>query len=787
MYLKSLYGWIVLAFFCLGCPAFAQQPLTLTQTSTKIPVGTFSEILIDPNGVLSFDEARNSVDFEPVLVAAPNMGMTQDTHWMKFKVKNDSSLSDWMFVVHVSTIDHIQVWWRQGNGGFTQASLNEEGILQREYRLRLPVLRLDLPPGSETEFWVRIWDEGTTHYPVEIWKPASFYLSYTRETAIFGLLLGGLGILVLYNFFIWASTRSRRYFYYFMYVTGFFLFDFWYYGFTLMFFPEWIWSPSSNRFVTGSLGFGLFWMVTFSRKFLDIKSYAPRIDRVLVWNTALMNLGTLISLSPFFIEGALFMNIFALPLFLLLLWAGVLALKNHNPSAKHYLIASGFMIVGTFITALRTVGLTEANLLTENGVFVGGVLEALFLSFGLAAMFNRMKGEKADAQTALLAEREAYSSQLEVDVAQRTEDLLLANSTKDQFFSIIAHDLKGPLGSLKILFDTFVKPGKTLEPTLHQEIVKSTTGVYDLTKNLLNWSQGQRKLLEPKKEHFCLNQVIEETLDLLKQSAEFKEVGLVFEPGPELFVYADRDMTLTVTRNLISNGVKFCRAHDTVSCRLAQEAQRILLSVEDTGVGIALEKRKQLFLPGDNKSAMGTSGEQGTGLGLLLCKEFVEANQGEIGVQSELNQGSRFWFSLPVGSKEKTQEKTDRSALFEWLEDLPVLLVEDNPLHLKTSKQALQRLGMDVRTALDGEQGLLMFQSQRFEILFMDINLPLLNGIECLERMSECCEDMPLSIALTDYSKKELVDQYAHFGFDGLLNKPLEVENLLDVLSENWA
>lgn len=229
--------------------------------------------------------------------------------------------------------------------------------------------------------------------------------------------------------------------------------------------------------------------------------------------------------------------------------------------------------------------------------------------------------------------------------------LLESNKTKDKFFSIIAHDLIGPLGSLVNVFDFLTQKGvdnETKEKYLN--LAKETTeGTYKLLENLLTWSRSQRNMLEFNPSIINIFHIVSDTIKYLEQQAANKNLNLINEIEENLTAFADKQMVHTIVRNLISNAIKFTPKGGKIriSGRNVNNNQ-IQISVEDNGVGIEQEKTKTLFTLDHNSSERGTENEKGTGLGLMLCKDFVDKHQGEIWVESEVGKGSVFRFTIPA-------------------------------------------------------------------------------------------------------------------------------------------
>ena len=244
-----------------------------------------------------------------------------------------------------------------------------------------------------------------------------------------------------------------------------------------------------------------------------------------------------------------------------------------------------------------------------------------------------------------------------------------SNKTKDKFFSILAHDLISPfntmLGFSKLLVANFEKYDLQKQKKFLGIINYDLQNTYKLLENLLLWSRAQRGVVEfnPEKANLYLLSV--ESLNLLKQFAENKAITLINNITEDINIKVDKNMLLTIMRNLISNAIKFtpqkgiveigCRVLSAkTDGRLSQQLgnnllpqQSIQIYVKDNGIGIPKEKQAQLFEISENTSTKGTEGESGTGLGLILCKEFVEKHGGKIWVESDVGKGSEFIFTLP--------------------------------------------------------------------------------------------------------------------------------------------
>lgn len=233
----------------------------------------------------------------------------------------------------------------------------------------------------------------------------------------------------------------------------------------------------------------------------------------------------------------------------------------------------------------------------------------------------------------------------------KTKELQKLNSEKDKFFSIIAHDLKSPFNSIlgfsELLVDKVKENDLEGIETFADIILNSSKSVFELVSNLMTWSRSQTGRLEFIPETFHLAKFVDNNIHLFHDIANQKNIIIKKEVANDLIVFADQDMSGTILRNLISNAIKFTFPDGNITVSAKREDGMIAVKIKDTGVGIPTSSMEKLFRIDVHYSTPGTQNEEGTGLGLILCKEFIEKQGGEINVESEPGIGSVFTFTLP--------------------------------------------------------------------------------------------------------------------------------------------
>jgi len=254
----------------------------------------------------------------------------------------------------------------------------------------------------------------------------------------------------------------------------------------------------------------------------------------------------------------------------------------------------------------------------------------------------------------LLKHQNQQISQANEALRKSEKNLMELNATKDKFFSIISHDLKNPFSSLlsisELMVESFDHTDREDHKAGFQKINQSVKHLLDLLENLLTWSRSQRGKIKYEPVRFNLSSLVQENINLHRLLAERKGIMLQSNDQGEVYAYGDRDMINSVIRNLVTNAVKFTERDRKVEIQLKPGDKEVEVSIMDEGIGISSDQLEKLFRIDEKFKSTGTAGEKGTGLGLIICREFVEKNGGEIHVSSSPGKGSVFSFTIPMAN-----------------------------------------------------------------------------------------------------------------------------------------
>lgn len=328
------------------------------------------------------------------------------------------------------------------------------------------------------------------------------------------------------------------------------------------------------------------------------------------------------------------------------------------PHIGNMLFSIGLSMISYFLLSVLFKNYHYTLEVANFGVYVfNQVLAIIFIFYGLFLIkkentgYQRLlinKNDELQQNNIEIEQQKAEIAQKASQLEEQKVQLENLNSLKTKLFSIISHDLKGPMYALRNLFQEMQQsdlPAAEVKEML-PDVVTDLNNTTGLMENILHWAKSQMRSNTIIPQDFDVSKAFQEVLRPLRLSANAKNITVVNEMPEEAMVYADKDMICLVFRNLINNAIKFTRNNGKIIVTAKQDDRSLQIFIKDNGVGIEKKQMGKLF--NEFYSHIGTDNESGTGLGLILCKEFVEKNGGTIDVQSEKNNGSTFSFTIPL-------------------------------------------------------------------------------------------------------------------------------------------
>ncbi|MCL6274732.1 hybrid sensor histidine kinase/response regulator [Muricauda sp. 2012CJ35-5] len=242
-------------------------------------------------------------------------------------------------------------------------------------------------------------------------------------------------------------------------------------------------------------------------------------------------------------------------------------------------------------------------------------------------------------------------------IEEQALNLKQSNDLKDRMFSIIGHDLRSPLSAAKLKMDFIMrgiidpKDDKFLDETVY-DLLNTMDEALNLLQNLLGWAKSESDQIQMIPEKLDINDLVQQTFRLLQLGSDHKKIVMENNVPEGVFAFADNNMIKTVLRNIVSNAIKFTPLEGRIKINSKLSKETVVIEIEDNGNGIPKEDIKKILNPNEHFSKLGTEKEPGTGLGLILCQNFVIKNGGSLKIRSEVGKGSTFYFDLPIYSEE---------------------------------------------------------------------------------------------------------------------------------------
>jgi signal transduction histidine kinase len=384
--------------------------------------------------------------------------------------------------------------------------------------------------------------------------------------------------------------------------------------------------------------------------------------------------------------------------------------------------------------------------------------------------------------------------QSEKEIKLKNEELKKLNSEKDKFFSILAHDLRGPLGAFMELTEMLADDSQDLTPDqkkdLSLDMNHSARNIFNLLENLLEWSKMQGGLNKFKPRLIGLIEEVNESTKIFIESVRNKAIELAVDIPIEQKVFADANMIKTVIRNLVSNAIKFTPKGGKITISATHEENNTsVIAVKDSGIGMTNAMVYNLFRLDSKSGRRGTEGESSNGLGLLLCKEFIEKHGGRIWVESEEGKGSVFYFTIPYHANQKEKNPARnvvaKVAKEKRVKNLKILIVEDDKISEKFLAIAVKKFSKEVLYVKNGAEAIEACRNHiDIDLVLMDIQMPGMDGFETTRQIRQFNNDVIIiaetALVLSDDSRIMALEA----GCNDYLPKPIDKSLLTTLINK---
>lgn len=653
-------------------------------------IGKNTTIFEDPSGELTLtdilqDEYQNKFTSQDKDVF--NRPATKSAFWFKMTIQNSCDEDAWLEVGSTYAW-YIDFYAPNDSNQYQEAILT--GTMRPDsnklYDINLFWFPLNKAfDNTPKTYYFKIQSGLTYELPLSVGTVRSLSKNKDIFDFITAGFIGIMAIMLLYNTFIYFSTKDHLYTYYLGYLLM-----------MLVSMPYANGYPFVEHIQIGFIdkewwnSFFLFWhpityffVGVFCIKYLDLAKNAKLIQRI-IW----VEIGVLSILFPLltllgfkFVELVNYIQPLILIFYLTCLISGYYVAAKKVQQAYFFIFGWTFLVLSAVIFFAVINGFIPYNPYTRNVLYYGATIEVWMFSLALGNRLNILQKEKERIQSENITLVNHQNEILERKVNERTfaleiknkelaknnnelrilsdkldtqsQQLKELNITKDQLFAIIGHDLKSPIITLSNLIEMADKEILTKDniSQIFGKLKKNVEYLHFTLNNLLQWAINQMQGVKIKKEPFHIQPLFEEIRKLLIEYANNKNIRISNCSKKDIQVYADPDSFKLIVRNLLNNSIKFTNPGGVVSIKATVEDDNCEIAISDNGVGIPNEQLQNLWKQHSLKSVYGTDGEKGTGIGLWLCQEFVEKNGGHIWAESKEKQGTTFFFSLPLAKK----------------------------------------------------------------------------------------------------------------------------------------
>ncbi len=629
-------AFVIVLLYASSAMGTPQSPLILNHHKGHYDANSLAVFLEDSSRALRLEDVlQQSEDLFKPSADRFSGGYSDATYWLKLQLKYElpperRNLShDWILEIDYAALDYVDVYYPV-DGVFAQLQSGDRRPQSvRRSRNNFHVFYLRLPPNQATDVYIKVRTSSSLQIPLSIWSPAEFFESRSLTRLGHGVYLGVLFIMAAYNLMLFFSLRERSYLYYVLYISAFAFLQSSIAGLTF----QYLWPDSpawNNVSIPFLMGAAFFFAVLFTRSFLATHQHSRYTDWLIqavgVFSLLVMLLSIVANYQAALTSG----NLLTMLGSLVLLWSGALATYKKVPGAIYFLLGWAFLLLGSTIFMLVSIGMIQPNTFTENAARYGSALEALLLALALGEKIKVVREEKTRIADKARADLQAGNRELSLGLAQREHN----DSLKDEFLANVSHELRTPLngilGSIELMR---LEPlSEEVEEYAHSAQV-SADHMLELVNSLLSFSEAKAKQDNQEAGNLIDLRLLTKKLrdDYLSRLRD-RGLRLVVEFDPTLpqLLWGDSSKLELVLGQLLDEAIKNSSG-GRISLSIAPEklsinSSRISFALQDCGPGIPTERLEAAFDPFMQTGRDDT----GHGMGMAICKQLVQRMKGNI-------------------------------------------------------------------------------------------------------------------------------------------------------------
>lgn len=736
----------------------------------------------DDNGSSSLARVSSLIDndsFKPLKESFKRNPKKSSVFWYYFQLNPEQSAleKEWLLELDYLLVDKFTVYTRSGsNSGWSNLgelkgdNANDLELIKSDlsFNLSLPFEQLEAK-----DILIRVDGHTTAAYALNLWEETSWRSQSRLKMVGLSLFYGAFLVMISYNFMLFLGTREKVYLIYTCYVLSILLFSAGNDGSIL-----WVTTvelPTELRMLRASAAASTGILVSFfAMYFLNTRERLPLAHRWLKALSAYM-LVTLVTTFVVSLDVGMMMVVVGTPILSVsLLGIGLKILLDGHKEARLFLVGWTVLMLASIYKSIGYSGLVPFDWMLRYCMQIGSAIEIVFLSLALADRINTYKEQKDKAEQAAKKELQKNNEVLEE-----------SNRVKNEFIATISHELRTPLNGIIGAIELSSNEQESDQREKYNAIgLSSALKMNSLVNDMLVFSELLTQDPQLKHDLIELKSFIQNTMHPMERFAQGKGLAFHCMLSSNLpdYVEVDKENLGLIISHLVDNAVKFTQEGEIYfKVKFIEEApdkpSTLEIEVRDSGCGIDPALQNKIFESYRQLDGSFSRSHGGLGIGLALVRKILQISGGDIRVDSNLGSGSTFSVSMPVVAH--TEQASSSPSQAEWSvdpnEDISVLVVEDNAVNQKILCKLLDKLGCGTTSALNGSEAVDACKEQTFDLIFMDCQMPVMNGFEAtlqIRQLTAPNPNIPI-IAVTANATEQDMNHCMQVGMNEFVKKPV--------------
>ena len=803
--LRKRFSLILIAVvFLLVCRAglvmgMPIKPVVPDRQTDLLVVTDSLQYLEDKQSRLTADDVlapKNPLAFVNNGLSALNFGYTDSTYWVRFRIDNPHEIEfNWVLEVAYAPLDFVDVYILDDNGVEEMFAGDTIPFSSRDIAFPTAAFFFETQPKQTQWVYLRVRSSSSMQIPINLWNQKAFVGESVSRIIFWGIYFGALFVAAGFNLFLYITLRDKVYIFYIAFVLSVMLFQFAVRGFA----SQLLWPNNTelSNYVT-LLSLNLMGATTalFTIFFLKLSETLPKVFLVLCAFVACFILDiSLIGILPYSVLLKVSIFLFSVGAIILIVSAGLCWRAGYTP-ARIYVMAWAAMLIGVVVFSLKTLGFIEANFITNNAATFGSAIEVFLLSLAIGDRINLERNERKEVQQKLMATQNELleANNKALTLAKQSDQI------KQQFLSTMSHELRTPLNGILGCTQLLKVCGNHNDDEKHtvEYLASSAKQMLGHVNRILNFSQLYEGKLVKQSYDFKFHDLEKYLKDNYEQLCLQKAIGFEFSAadGIREFYRGDKEKILLVLGDVVENAIKFTSkgmvkisVTEKNSGNADEDSKQLPcleFQISDTGCGIEKNYLKDLYEMFSQQDGSFNRKQEGLGLGLAICRKYIEILEGAIECESSVGKGSTFTIRFPVEPcLQETEVCQEHSSSVQSSANSQILIVEDNPTNQIILQKMLKKEGLKSELAENGAVALELLSNNHFDLVLMDCHMPIMDGFEATQRIRGSAtpfQHVPI-VAVTANSMAGDRERCLQAGMNDYIAKPYSRDTLRQKLA----